>query len=270
MNVIGTIVVTVEVITPELAARWLKTSVGNRNISAKAVKRLVMDILAGAWDLNGETIKFNDQGQLMDGHHRLTAIVVSGVTVSSAVFRGAPGKSVRTIDCGVARSFANLLEFEGESNSGTIASSGRLFYRYENKYPNSLGEDNVTHTQLMGQFQRHPEFRESARYVGGKDNLRRILTPSVATVTHFICGLKDPVTRDRFFAEVNSGAQLEAGSPSLVLRETIQSLRSGNKRERRRPEWLFAMTLKAWNAYRKGKKVRLLKWAVGEPFPIAV
>lgn len=42
----------------------------------------------GRWVLNGETICFDSNGVLRDGHHRLLAIIESGVTIEVLVVRG--------------------------------------------------------------------------------------------------------------------------------------------------------------------------------------
>lgn len=75
-------------ITPEMAKAWLETSPGNpryprgnkRYDSAK-VEKMVRDIKSGNWHPAGDPIKFREDGTLVDGHHRLTAIVRAGIPV---------------------------------------------------------------------------------------------------------------------------------------------------------------------------------------------
>lgn len=72
-------------VTPEIAERWLKNNGKNRKLSIVHAKKLAAVMAAGKWSLNGQTISFDDQGRLLDGQHRLTAIVLSGVPVDMAV-----------------------------------------------------------------------------------------------------------------------------------------------------------------------------------------
>ena len=71
----------VEKITPEIAKIYYSRSTGNRVINRQAVK-------TGRWVLNGETICFDSNGVLRDGHHRLLTIIESGVTIEVLVVRG--------------------------------------------------------------------------------------------------------------------------------------------------------------------------------------
>ena len=72
-----------------------------------------------------------------------------------------------------------------------------------------------------------------------------------------------------FFDRLVDGVELEAGSPIRVLRSSLEVL-SKQKGERNRV-YLSALTIKAWNAYREGRSISLLKFRPGgskpEPFP---
>ena len=67
----------IKAITPELAKEWLKTSIGNRNLKKDVLQGLLAEIADGKWEFNGETIVFDENNTLLDGHHRLTAVVKS-------------------------------------------------------------------------------------------------------------------------------------------------------------------------------------------------
>lgn len=86
---------TVENITPMKAIEYLRTSkgnpryAGNRMVNERVVKSMVQDIKAGNWVLNGEPIVFDENGILVDGHHRLMAVVDSNTPTAFLVVRGA-------------------------------------------------------------------------------------------------------------------------------------------------------------------------------------
>lgn len=69
----------VEIITPEMARVYLNTSVGNRVIKQDILRGLVSYLKNDQFKVNGETIVFDSEGSLMDGHHRLEAVAASGV-----------------------------------------------------------------------------------------------------------------------------------------------------------------------------------------------
>ena len=60
-------------ITPELAHEWLGFNTHNRNIRQRIVTAYAADMTGGDWQWNGESIKFAEDGTLLDGQHRLAA-----------------------------------------------------------------------------------------------------------------------------------------------------------------------------------------------------
>jgi hypothetical protein len=104
------------IITPEQAKRWLEKNngggKGNRKVSQRQLNFLTESILRGQWILNGETIKIGKDGSVIDGQHRLMAIVKSGMSVASLVVFDCEPESYNTIDKGRARTagetFRNL------------------------------------------------------------------------------------------------------------------------------------------------------------------
>ena len=48
----------------------------------------MMEMQDGKWRLNGKTICFDSTGRLLNGQHRLSAVVRSGVTLTTVVVRG--------------------------------------------------------------------------------------------------------------------------------------------------------------------------------------
>lgn len=65
-------------VTPEIAQELLSKHVINRKVSKNKVNALITDIEKDNWICDtGETIKFNSEGALIDGRHRLYAIIES-------------------------------------------------------------------------------------------------------------------------------------------------------------------------------------------------
>ena len=68
-------------VTPELACRWLEANTQNRVVNPAHVDRLVRDMKAGRWYLTHQGIAFDTHGLLVDGQHRLWAILEADVPV---------------------------------------------------------------------------------------------------------------------------------------------------------------------------------------------
>ena len=70
----------IELITPKIAEQYLAKNSNNYSRLYKAtVDQYAYEMLNGEWIFNGEAIKFNKSGKLVDGQHRLSAIVKSDV-----------------------------------------------------------------------------------------------------------------------------------------------------------------------------------------------
>lgn len=119
----------VELVTPEQAKQILADSRANfRKIDHHRVALYASDMASGNWDLNGESIKFSGS-DLIDGQHRLQAIVKAGVTVPMLVVRGVES-SARSIDRGRPRTVAQWLAHVGIKNAREIASISRMTILY--------------------------------------------------------------------------------------------------------------------------------------------
>ena len=81
----------IELITPDQARQYLAFNTNNRNLRKAHVEKLANDIKNGRWVYNSATIVFNGDGTLLDGQHRLAAIIDADTPVKVAVARGVAG-----------------------------------------------------------------------------------------------------------------------------------------------------------------------------------
>ncbi|NCC66460.1 MAG: hypothetical protein EOM15_17640 [Spirochaetia bacterium] len=74
-------------ITPEMATRMLSGNKDNRAINKSRVTLYAKAMKEGRWVENGQTIIISTDGFLIDGQHRLTALVAAGVTLEMLVVK---------------------------------------------------------------------------------------------------------------------------------------------------------------------------------------
>lgn len=257
-----------EDVTPQLAQQYLGKSAGNRNLKKRAVQRYARDMIAGKWEMNGEAIKFDRSGALVDGHHRLHAITMAEKTVRMLVVRGLKLGSMLTIDTGAARSFADSQAVLGHGPVPTALSSGlRWWWMYENGL--LFASTPATHTELALVLEKHPHIAESARYIGNLRVVRSRCTPGLQCFAHAYTSAKyDREMADQFWRDLNDGAGLEKTSPIYLLRGRLVDTPTI---VRYQPTFVLALTIKAWNAWIAGKKMQVLRWSTEgdhpEPFP---
>ncbi len=126
---------TVKEITPQWAAQVLETkNPNNRKISDAVVAKYANDMKTGRWALTHQGIAFDLNGDLLDGQHRLAAIVKAGIPINVPVTVGIE-RSTRvnghtlsifgTIDGVRPRTPATMLQISGYKDYYKVAAMAR-------------------------------------------------------------------------------------------------------------------------------------------------
>ncbi len=102
-------------LTPDAAKRLLFRNTRNRKISEAVVLKYVAEINADEWRLTPGGIGFDDKGTLVDGQHRLTAIVRANKTVPMMVTLGLPSASQEKVDRQRRRTLYDVLFLAGHA-----------------------------------------------------------------------------------------------------------------------------------------------------------
>ena len=100
-------------LTPPLAESWLEQNTFNRKVSRHTVSRYAHDMKSGAWTLNHQGIAFDENGVLVDGQHRLMAVIESGAEVDMMVTWGASRVGIDELR---VRSVSDVIKFGGLSD----------------------------------------------------------------------------------------------------------------------------------------------------------
>jgi hypothetical protein len=114
----------VEFITPEKAKCYLQRNQKNRIITPGVVSQYAKDMADGRWSLTHHGIAFSKEGRLLDGQHRLEAIIKSGKTIRMMVTFGMEDESQADIDAGKTRTPSDRLSIlRGEKISAHVVST---------------------------------------------------------------------------------------------------------------------------------------------------
>lgn len=252
-------------ITPEWAEKILaEKNAGNRTMNRIHVEALAREMKRGKWKVNGDTLCMNGT-RLIDGQHRLAAVVLSGMTIQSFVIEGLPSDVFDTKDVGKRRSAGDTLGVRGEKNACRLAAALILI----DKYVTGRADKSVTYanTEIEELLEKYPDARDSLQTTHAT---RGLITPSVLDACHYLFSRKDADLADEFVEKVLRGTGLEEGTPWYVLRERLVG-NSLAKAKLSRP-YLMALCIKAWNHARAGSTVRYLRWRekgeAAEQFPV--
>lgn len=91
-----------QLVTPEMAMRWLQNNPRNRHCRPDKVRRLVRSMREGTFRTTHQGIAMLADGTIADGQHRLSAIVQSGVSVTLLVTSGLSLEAAEAIDYDIA------------------------------------------------------------------------------------------------------------------------------------------------------------------------
>ncbi|GAA0641519.1 hypothetical protein GCM10009601_59060 [Streptomyces thermospinosisporus] len=257
-------------VSPQLAAEWLTHNTRNRPLSRGTVQHLAAQIQRGEWQLTHQGIAFDEDGALIDGQHRLAAVVKAGVTVPMTVTHGVPRSAFTVMDTGRKRTGRDALALAGESNSTHLAAALRGLHLYLNA-PNSSwsgGSSVTSNDQLLALLAEHPGIRDALHH-GIAMNRGCRITVTAATIGWYVTTAARPdVDQSAWEEGVVTGARLEPGDPRLTLRNTMLNLALGNAHRRRDDsrEHLHYY-LKAWNAWVEGRSIKLLRRSPNETMP---
>ncbi len=98
----------IKTITPDLAFSWLQKNRDNRKVRVTWVRQLTGIIQRGEFKLTHQGIAFSSTGRLLDGQHRLLAIVDAGIPVEMVVSWNVDESAFDSLDVGQKRSFSDM------------------------------------------------------------------------------------------------------------------------------------------------------------------
>ncbi|MCL2623848.1 MAG: hypothetical protein FWD31_09295 [Planctomycetaceae bacterium] len=104
-------------VTPDMAREWLLKNNFNRPQRPDLVADYVRQIRDGRWRRTHQGIAFTENGTLLDGQHRLFAVVETGIAVPMLVITNEPIENHLAIDGGKRRTPLDVVRLEIRSNS---------------------------------------------------------------------------------------------------------------------------------------------------------
>jgi hypothetical protein len=240
-------------VTPDLAREWLRTNTHNRKLRDRAVADYARDMAAGHWTLNGESIKFATDGTVLDGQHRLRAVIDADTTVQMLVVIGLDPGAQETMDTGRKRTTGDVMGLRGEANAHTLAAILRRVWAWNNGDYRFTGNYAATNRECAQLLAERPELRRSAEIAVRTRNAFPHIPQSVLGSAHFLFSALALDEATWFFQRIADGAELPLGHPVLALRARVTSERLDSMRlpESRHMGYL----VRTWNAVRDGRSL---------------
>jgi hypothetical protein len=249
----GVFPLAIETITPQMAEEYLTHNTRNRKIVAAHVDAIARDIRAGNWMMNAQPICFARDGRLLNGQHRLSAVLQAGEAIEVPVMRGLPEEAYATYDIHAKRGPQLGAAFDNFGDKPLVAAAAVLLWKRELK-PSGVRNAKPTPAEVMKIIEQHPRLLEM-RTFGRK--MIEFGRGSVLAYAAYCIERDDPEMSRVFLERFETGADLPRGHLILELRKRMQIMR----RERTSQEEQLKELLGAWARFKESPDLERLKRA---------
>ncbi|MYX28957.1 hypothetical protein GTY75_20375 [Streptomyces sp. SID8381] len=262
-------------VTPELAETLLSRAVVNRRLDWGQVDFLADSIIRGEWQLTHQGIALDgplDTGSLLDGQHRLNAIIKAGISVWLYVFEGLPRTAFPVLDTGKRRSGVDTLSATGEKYLPLLHSTIRHVLLFKNM-PDSSWTGNgsrIANGRILAAYNEDSDMYREAVMMGRNISKHVFASQTAVAVGYFVTTEAAPAVKVASWIDgLTSGANLEVGDPRLALLKVPHIQKRGTRRRYTMREQV-AMYIKAWNAWVREEKIDNLRFRKTERMPTPV
>lgn len=259
-------------LTPEDAAHLLESNQSNRPLNQQHVNRIAAQIRSGKWRFNGDTIKISNNNDILDGQHRLWAIISAELPVETILVRGIEQDAFATIDTlRKPRSGSDVLALLGVSNHRSTISVGlQWLIRWQRGRSGSVLENyrapqnRIENSDIEEAYRNNPGMARAAERA---NKLRGIVQPGMLAFFYFILTNRNPDLAERMMHTLENPSGIGINDPFFRFRAYCL----GDK-GRKDAIVTIALMVKAANAAYEGREVKVLSWrnqgSVPEPFPL--
>lgn len=223
--------ITISTVTPERAAELLEGNVDNRRLDPSRVRKYANEIRSGQWKTTGDTIKIATTGRVLDGQHRLAAIVEAGVPVELAIATKVDEAVFPVLDSGKARTTGDVLKIAGIKSSTVTATVAKMLILFDAGIDpnNSKAGELVSKTDML-EFALANEKALLAAVQRGSVLYNRVGGNWASWAAFaFATAAVDPEGLEEFVEAVVSGVGLCHGDPRLTLRNYLAARKPGDR-----------------------------------------
>jgi len=261
----------VEAIGPDEAAKILEGCTKNRDVSQRIVDRYSKAMDEGKWALNGESVVIGKDGRLVDGQHRLWAVIQSGRTVDFLVVRGVDPDAFETCDQGMNRTPTHALQAAGVPGAAPVAAILRFrdyYKRNAGKLPSitSLASGRIDHGDIIRTASGNQVLEMAAHWFYRVKRTNKSIPAGPFGALAYLASSAGQI--DDVDGFLDGFCDIERSLPDVrefhnhVMRASASKFRN---------QWghivMFGILIKTHNAVATGKPIKVFRITQDEPFP---
>jgi hypothetical protein len=218
-----------ETITPKRSEQYLDMYGGNRAIRQSNVDRFVALIRNGKFRTTHQGLAFHEAGHLVDGQHRLWAIIEAQKAVEMWVARGLTDEDVLAIDCGTTRDMKDIASYAGIKLDPMVWTVAKILALGITMYKPA-----VPFEVVRDWYEFYKDGIDYAVAVRSRCQpvRKKFTAPLTAAIARAYYGTENEKLLSRMFEVVQSGQkQADADNAAVVLRDAWLTGRLGNETE---------------------------------------
>lgn len=248
-----------------MAKDFLAKNKHNRNVRQSKVDEYANAMVNGRWiEQTGESIKFDRQGNLIDGQHRLLALIQANLSIRFLVITHLEHEAFKVIDTNLSRSGGDILHIEGVKNGNTVAAAVKLFYSLSEGYSASSQQSRsnlkLDNFHMLEIYRKNPEYWQS--WIEKSNNwcieFSRVLSQSFLAGFSIYLDKSSKHTNkiDSFFDQLCVDGHSDNQTIKLLRRRLLDD--RIKKNEKLTPTFKTVYIIKTWNAFVTEKEVKQL------------
>ena len=254
-------------VSPEFAKSLLLKNLKNRRMTESVARRYADEIRNGRWKEDTyEPIKISESGIILDGQHRLSAVVKAGIGVHFHIATGLKDEVFDVIDTGKKRTGGDTLSSLGVKNYNVIAAALNLVFLIEEDIRSRRFSSN---NEILLRYEKESDIWDeiASKSITLCNHISRALAPSWIAAFLYVFSKIDKNESYQFIDQLCTGKEVKNGT-ILVLRKKLIDAKMSNT-IKMNPELKYALVVKAWNAFRDGREYSVLRYKpIEDDFPM--
>lgn len=267
-KVVSTVTNPVVEITPKMAESLLQRNHNNRKLRQYKVDQYADAMDRGDWKIR-EPLEFDPQGNMLNGQHRLSAVVKVGKPIRMAIATDVHRDEIVVMDTGLSRQASDVLAMDGVKDATQVASTAKIIHLWRTLpgmtmlRANSKKLNNQTIEELV---RNEPGIIDAVATAKQASKYFNLIPPSAMAAMFYELSNKhgDEKVKE-FFQGLTFGIGLEEGDAILALRSVL--LKSQTAYTKPPTELRIAWTVVAFHKWMKGEKAKLIKHMKNSPYP---
>jgi len=246
--------------TPKLASGFLERNTHNRKIRKSRVAKYALAMLHGGWKLTHECVAITSDNIIVDGQHRLVAVIEAGVPVWMVVAYNVPMAIQEVIDDGAPRSMADALTL-GESIEGSVDGNttaiARVLHEFNVRRYSDAGPPN--RMEIINLLRTCGDAVKFARRLMNSKTVKGVTTAPVAGAVA-VAFFWEPEDRLSEFIDIlHNGGLYDSPRDSAAHLLYFALANSASTRSKHDRFYTYRLATRAIKAFSAGEPIKLLK-----------